>query len=84
MGDYCRQKELELHHKSKFGRRKVVPGQVADSDVLEISAKKAKTDYDDVIEENVAFLRSNYNMSKLYTSQIAQHQTLSKILPLQT
>lgn len=64
MGDYCRQKELELHNKSKFGRRKVVPGQVADLDVLEVAAKRAKTDDKDVIEENVAFLRSNYNMSK--------------------
>lgn len=66
LGDYCRQKELELHNKSKYGRRKVVPGQVADSDILETAAKKAKTeDEDDIIEQNVAFLRSNYNMSKI-------------------
>lgn len=42
-----------------------MPGQVADSDELETVAKKAKTkDEEDIIEENVAFLRSNYNMSK--------------------
>ncbi|XP_013107968.1 tRNA-dihydrouridine(20) synthase [NAD(P)+]-like isoform X1 [Stomoxys calcitrans] len=68
MGDYCRQKELELHNKGNMGRRQVVPGQVPDSDILEVAAKKAKTDESveddekDIIEENVAFLRCNYNI----------------------
>lgn len=62
MGDYCREKEIELHRKGNLGRRNVVPGQVPDSDILEIAAKKSKTD-DDIIEENIAFLRCNYNIS---------------------
>lgn len=72
MGDYCRQKELELHTKGTFGRRKVIPGQVPDSDILETVAKKAKLENDnendevdkDIIEENIAFLRCNYDISK--------------------
>lgn len=70
MGDYCREKELELHDRGNFGRRKVIPGQVPNSDILETVAKKAKIsdedndDDGDIIEESVAFLRSNYNISK--------------------
>ncbi|XP_017487305.1 PREDICTED: tRNA-dihydrouridine(20) synthase [NAD(P)+]-like isoform X1 [Rhagoletis zephyria] len=66
LGDYCYRKQLELKRRGNFGRREVAPGVIPDDDTAESpDAKRQKKDAlsldADVIQHNIAFLRSNYN-----------------------
>uniref|UniRef100_A0A1A9WAH1 DRBM domain-containing protein n=1 Tax=Glossina brevipalpis TaxID=37001 RepID=A0A1A9WAH1_9MUSC len=70
LGDYCRNKELEIYRRGKLGRRKVTPNQVISSDLNdgETVTKKLKTEdkieasaVEGIIEENISFLRCNYS-----------------------
>lgn len=65
---------MEIFRRGKVGRRKVMPDQVIDNDVLdgETVTKKPKTEnktetsvIEDIIEENISFLRCNYSSGKV-------------------
>ncbi|XP_018798631.1 PREDICTED: tRNA-dihydrouridine(20) synthase [NAD(P)+]-like [Bactrocera latifrons] len=92
LGDYCYRKQLELKERGNFGRREVAPGMLLDDDTSEgPEIKRQKKDIPpleaDVVQHNIAFLRSNYNSdtqlpkTKLYTYagrnnlSIAQYET---------
>lgn len=70
LGDYCYRKQLELKERGNFGRREVAPGMIPDDDTSEgPEMKRQKVDVPpldtDVVQHNIAFLRSTYN-SGLY------------------
>lgn len=75
LGDYCYRKQLELKERGNFGRREVAPGMIPDDDPSEGPEKKRKKiDIPpleaDVVQHNIAFLRSNYN-SGLYKKNLS-------------
>lgn len=57
MANYCREKQLDLQQRGNKGRREVLPGNLKNDDI-EPNAKRKRLD--DVIEYNIAFIRSNY------------------------
>ncbi|XP_067640494.1 tRNA-dihydrouridine(20) synthase [NAD(P)+]-like isoform X2 [Eurosta solidaginis] len=72
LGDYCYRKQLDLRERGNLGRREVAPGVIPDDDEDDTEEgtkiKRAKLETPppppldaDVIQQNIAFLRSNYN-----------------------
>ncbi|XP_053950892.1 tRNA-dihydrouridine(20) synthase [NAD(P)+]-like isoform X1 [Anastrepha ludens] len=67
LGSYCYRKQLELKDLGNFGRREVAPGVIPDDDTADgPEMKRRKVDAPpldaDVIQHNIAFLRSNYSI----------------------
>lgn len=69
LGEYCKKRQIEFKAKGNFGRREVAPGVIPDDDtddgpVLKRKKPDAPPLDADVIENNIAFLRSNYTKGK--------------------
>ncbi|XP_037938315.1 tRNA-dihydrouridine(20) synthase [NAD(P)+]-like [Teleopsis dalmanni] len=62
LGEYCYTKQLEFKEKGNFGRREVAPGHIPDAEGPDLKRQKLEVPElpRDVIECNIAFLRSNY------------------------